>query len=574
MPNHLCQITDAEAGVVSNPALLPNFVNPNYQVPIRALRPNFSLQIFAGETGHQFNPHYEAGSGEGEGVYGSRGFCTFVILDDDKDKFNLPFIPVRFQRVLITDDLGEVFTGFVQNVRRDTLGYRKDGTALQRLIVECEDYWGFLEQETYNEFYTQKKAGYILRDAFSRAGFDVSDIDPELGPVFKEYPVIELYPADVINDILGLMDYTFWIDRVTLKPSVFPRDASQAELFTVTDDNWTKLFDDLDIEEDLTGFANEIIVSFLEKYSQGTANFEQGSDVVLGYSGDEGWVYLPRVPLSIQNQRNGSIYSISLNNSEDEETNELILESQYKEITELGEGTNVPYIITGAKNKVRARNSTSIDEIKALKGGSGRIVKKVVLDNVPLSKGEANLVAKAELAIAMRPQCIGSGQTISQKLRGLITQSGAQEGRTIRFVLTQTKGLNVVLRIESFKWKDNSTPNLFAGMRLQGFDYSLEFTPSTTREQLRELSKKLVVTGATTGDDFILDSEIFTNIVAFKDCVTPVEALKQADASIFEADDLLTHREVETKMYYFAPAVTHPDSEAHFVGRTKYSNFS
>lgn len=576
MANHVCRITDAEAGVLTDPSLDPNFINQAYEEPVKNLKPNLNISIYVGDTAYEFNRHYIAGSGEGEGVYGSRGLAGFIIADTDRKKFNLPFMPVKYQRVVISDELGEIFTGYIQNIRRETLGYRSDGTALQFLTIECEDPWGLLEQETYNEFYSGKKVGYVVRDAFQRAGFDVSEIDPELGPTFPDYAVIELYPADVINYALGYIDYTFWIDRVTLKPYVFPRDAVQAELFRVDESNWTKLFDELDIEEDETGFANEILVTFLEKYSQGTANFEQDQDVVLGYSGNEGWVHLPpNQPLSIENNLTGAIYRINLNNSEDEETNELILESLYKEDTSGGQGTNVPYTITGHKNKVKVRNSTSQQQIKALRGGTGRIVRKIVLDNVALFKSEAKTVAKAELAIASRQLYIGSGKTISQKLGILLSRSGPQEGRTIYFDLPFTKGIQAALRIESFRWKDNSTKNeRLDGTVLQGLDYTMDFTPSVTREQLRELSKKLTVTGVTTTDEYIQDIEGFSNIVALKNCLHVVEPIKAADKNIVELEDSLNVREVVTKTYYFAPADTHPDDQAHFVGPTKYSNFS
>lgn len=571
MANHECSISDAEAGILTNPTATPNFINANYTEPTNKPAPNFSIQIYVGETPYEFKRHYLAGTAEGEGVYASRGFCSFQIANDNRTAFNLPFLPVRYQKVVITDALGEIFTGYIKNTRREILGYRSDGSAMFNLTIECQDVWELLEEDTYNEVYISKKAGFILRDAFTRAGFDVQDIDPDLGPTFDEYPVIEQFPAEVINHILGLIDYTYWIERTSLRPQVFARDSVQSELFRVDESNWTKLFDDLELEEDDTGFANVILLTYRQKYSEGTANFENGSDVVLGYSGDENWVSLPPDNLSIQNLETSETYAINLNNSEDEETNELILQSNYKEDTD----DDVPYIITGATNKIRVRDASSIQQIRSLKGGSGKKVKKIVLENVPMFKDQAKTVAKAELAIAKRSLCIGSASTIAQKLGILLDRSGPQEGRTIFFDLPESRGIRCSVRIESFRWADNSTRNArIDGNTLQGLDYELEFTPSVTREQLRELSKKLAIAGVTTTDEYILDIESFSSIVAFKDCVTPVEPITAADQNIFEVEDGLDYREVETKTYYFAPATTHPDSEGYFTGLTKFSNFS
>lgn len=570
MPNHICSISDSEISEITNPADTPGFRTPNYVPPTNVLLPWFSIKIFVGDTPEEFNYFYESGSAEGEEVFASRGLASFMIRDTDPVKFSLPFMPVQFQRVEIwdIDELEDepLFSGEIQTVRRQTLGKRKDGTPLQFLIIECEDDWGRMEDDTYNELYENRRAGYILRDAFSRAGFDVSEIDPNFGPLFDKFPVNEITPADVATQILGLLDYTYRINRRTKKVYIWARDAQGAEVTRVTESNWHKVFDlDLEIQPDYLGYANKIILEALQKFNRGSANFQLNSDVVLGYSGAEDWYLIPPGDLSIENLNTGSVYSINKNNSDNIGGNELVLESKSKE-----DSTNTPYVIRGSLTKVVRRNARSMEQMRALRGGKGVVTKKISYSNVAMTREEMIKVADFELAIASRNLYSGSGNSDSHRMRG----RRPSVGLTIFFDLQVTKGVQAGVRIESWRWKDISTHDNDGTRRCQGLGYSLEFTPSVTREQIRELAKETKKQGITSNDIYLLDNEQMLNVVAFKDCLTAVPPITEIDPNIAEFDDSISSREVDTKTYYFAPATTHPDSEAYFTGFTKFSNFS
>lgn len=577
MASHECHISDAEAQVTLPPALDPNFLTPGYEPPVgKVLRPWFNIKIYYSPTDfEEFNWFYVAGSANGEGVYGSRGFANLTLRNNNRQAFDLPFMPIEDLYIELTDELGEVFSGYIQNVRKELIGQRLDGTPLQFLHLECEDLWGLLEQDTYSEVYVNKPVGYILRDAFKRAGFDVSEIDPNLGQVYASYPVTDLFPVDVVTPLLGLLDYTYWIDGPTRKMYVFPRDTQQTEILRVTEDNWSYLFDrDLEILPDKTGFANKLILSHELKWNEGTANFEQGTDVVLGYTGNEMWVRLPQDELSIENLLTGKIYRINDNNSDDEETNELILEQNYKEDTSSGAGTNVPYLIRGAKSKVIERNTASILQRRAFRGGSGIVTKTVVMDNFPLYRSEARRIAKAELAIASRDMYMGSGRSDNHRLRQLLT-SAPQAGKTLYFDTFVTFGVQGRVRIETHRWQDISTRVQRDGLKLQGWGYEFEFTPSVSREQIREIAKNMSKSGVRSDDATILDVEfVDDNTVIFKDCLSVIAPIKPAGQNVAEFEDGLAHREVTIQTYYFAPATTHPTQEAYFTGLTKFSNFS
>ena len=572
MANHNCSISDAEISVLTNPTTAPDFLNTNYSEPVgKVVRPWLSIKIFVGDTAYEFNWFYEAGSAEGEEIFASRGLASFMIRDTDRERFNLPFMPVQFQYVEIWDldevDDEPLFSGTIQAVRRQTLGKRKDGTPLQILIIECEDDWGELENDTYNELYENKRAGYILRDAFSRAGFDVSEIDPNFGPLYDKFPVNELSPADVASQILGLLDYTYRIHRRTKKVYIWARDAQGAEYLRIDEQNWHKIFDrDFEIQPDYMGYANRLILEFTQKWSKGLASFQYDSDIVLGYTGLEDWYLIPNGDLSIENALTGAVYRINKNHSDNEGGNEWLLEQKYKD----PDDNDAPYIVRGSNTKIVRRNSTAIEQMAALKGGRGVVTKRISYANVAMTREEAKKVADFELAIASRGIYSGSGNSDSHRMRG----ARPSAGQTIFFDLQVTKGVRAAVRIESWRWKDLKTKDQFGDRICNGLAYALEFTPSVSREQVREIAKESKRLGITSDEIYIFDNEQITNVVAFKDCVTVIEPLKEADPSIAEFEDSVSAREVTTKTYYFAPATTHPDSEAFFTGLTHFSNFS
>lgn len=574
VPHHLCEITDDELLDVLDPVNDPSFLNPDYTTPTKYLRPWFSIRIYYSLTDYcQFNWHYKAQSYEDELIFGGRGLFSFQLNDAHPQAFNLPFRPRRgfYCQVWDFDETEPLIDGFITNVIPVTEAKRRDGTPIQSLMIECEDVSAALELDTYNEYYQQKRPGFILRDAGTRAGLDVSEIDPNLGDPI-DLPVNEAYPIDVYDQIMALIDMTYWVEPITKKVRVVQKDHADAMLMEILENNWDKVFDkDLDFRPDLDGYATRVIVEFLQKYNAGSANFQQNSDVVLGYSGDENWYLLPPDgDLTIENTLTGASYRVKRNNSDNTGTNELELEGQYKEV----DATNVPYVIRGGRDKVRRTNTTAAQRLRQQGGGakgSGIITRKVVLD-VPLTRNEARTVAEAELAIASRDIVSGSGKTDNYRLQA----RNVRPGRTFFVDLLITKGLKATVRLESLRRRDigGADRQRVDGLRIQKLAYEMEWTPSVNREQLRQLARKFIRTSGTSDQSQILDIEELQSIVAHKACATVIEPLTQLDPSIHEVEDSLEAREVAIKTYYFAPATTHPTAEAAFVGTTSFSNFS
>lgn len=553
MPNHLCTITDAEALAFVDPSTTPDFLNADYVEDTNLVQPWMQINIYVGDTAYNFARQYESTTMEIEKVFGARGFCSFVMHDIDSTAFNWPFMPVRHQQVWIKDFDGNktLFRGYIKQIIHETiLGYRTNGTAKKHIRFECEDLFYLLEQDTYSEVYENKTGGFILKDAFNRAGLDTSDLDTAIGPTFELLPVNDEYPIDTIEKVIAYMDYTYWIDPVTLKPILSAKDATTARAATVTDEtNWTDLYSKIELSENTDGEANKIIMVFRSKYNTGTANFQNGSNIVLGFSGNEDW-YTLEGELSIENVNTGEIKRIKQNNSTSGGTNELELESNWDDTTQ----TNVPYIIRGHIDKIERRDSTHQNWLAAIRGGNGVLTKKITMyQDVAFFRSEARKIADIELSIGTRQLCTGFGDTDNYKF-----QEWVEPGQTFEFDLLQTQGIKCVTRLEAIRMTDTGARLTQSdGTRINKFTLTHDFTPSvfSSREQIREITKSLTKVGAQDSDTYILDIEFIESEFVFKDCVNVIEPITElaADASIAEFEDSLNPREYTVQDYYWTP---------------------
>jgi hypothetical protein len=560
MPTELCQITPEEIGALFSPEDDPNFINPNYVEPIKQPAVWAQFKIYVGNTAYEFNRHVVSQSYADELIWASRSSCTFQIDDNNKNGFNLPFTPVRFQKVRVYDATGAVCLGhwYIRNVIGNEYGERRaDGTYMRLLDIECEDAWSLLEARIYSETYQNKTAGYILADTITRAGLDASQIDVTAGPVLEQFPVNNDYPSAVAERIMSLLDWTYWLDVQYDPPRVYA-GTKDSELtrcnLEINEDNIWKIFSKLDIHEAAEDYANEIYFQYRRKYNKGTANFENGTNVVVGYSGDEDWYQLDNSQgLEIENINTGVVYRIQKNNSTPAGVNEFILSSNYAEAT----ATNQPYAVRGALTPIRRRNDEAVMRLKSIQGGDGVRSKLVVRDDASYTYAEAALIANFELSLYSREYYRGAGDIDTSYHADW---NNFYPGKTLPFNLPISKKITSNVRIETVRRRDLGSPQTFPdGRRMFAMGIEITFTPSmySDYEQIRALfrsTRKLEKIDS----NYVTDAIFFENYLAVKTCVHIIEPIK-AELSEMEIDNMAATLEFPAEIGYTELSYTyHP----------------
>lgn len=556
MPNNICSITNDEIGQLYDPADDADFINAAYVEPTNQPKAWCQLNIYVDATAYDFARHYISKSYSDELIWASRSSCKFQIDDNNKNGFNLPFVPVRFQKVILKDLTGAAVIGhwYIRNVFKKPYGQqRSDGTYMRIIEVECEDAWSLMESRTYSENYVSKHAGYILYDAVNRAGLDASQIDQTAGPILESFPVNNDYPSAVAERIMSLLDWTYWLD-VQYDPPRVLAGSKDSELtrsnIVIEESNWSKVFDpkEFELNPAMEDYANEVLMTYRRKHTAGGANFQNGSNVVVGYSGDEDWAQLNTADgLEIEIISTGAVYRVQKNNSNTTGTNELILSSAYAE----ADATNEPYAIRGAITPIRRRDDQAIERLKAIRGGDGIRSKVIVRDDASYSYAEAALIASFELSLYSREYFRG---------RGVIKTSYNADwllfypGKTLPVNLPTSHHIVSTLRQEGIRRQDLGSQQTFPdGRQCFAMSIEIDFTPSmyTDYEQIRALfrsTRKLQATASS----YVTDVDFFENWLAMKDCVHIVEPITELDGE----DSIL---EVETE----ASALEWPDAIAY-----------
>jgi len=533
MPNIECSISNEEIGQLYNPADDPDFLNASYVEPVKQPKAWCQLLIYVGNTAYDFARHYVSKSYSDELIWASRSSCKFQIDDNNKAGFNLPFVPTRFQKVILKDLTGASVIGywFIRNVFKRPYGQqREDGTYMRIIEVECEDAWSLMESKTYSYNYTNVAAGYVLYDAVTRAGLDGSQIDQTAGPTLEAFAVNDDYPSAVAERIMSLLDWTYWLDVQYDPPRVYAgsKDSELTQANLVIDElNWSKVFDpnSFELNPAMEDYANEVLMKYRRKHTKGGANFQNGSNVVVGFTGDEDWAQLNvSDSLEIENTATGAVYRVQKNNSDSAGTNELILSSNYAEAN----ATNAAYIIRGALTPIRRRDDQAIERMQGIRGGDGIRSKVIVRDDAPYSYAEAALIASFELSLYSREYYRG---------KGLIATSYNADwlhfypGKTLPINLPTSHGVVASVRQETIRRQDLGSPQTFAdGRQCFAMSIDLDFTPSmyTDYEQIRALfrsTRKL----QTTTSSYITDVDFFENWLAMKDCAHIIEPIGDLD---------------------------------------------
>ncbi|PKL79076.1 MAG: hypothetical protein CVV27_02415 [Candidatus Melainabacteria bacterium HGW-Melainabacteria-1] len=544
MPNYDCPISDAELGLLLTPDDDPDFVNNDYEEPLRQPAVWVQALAYVGEDSFDFARHLVSDSYSDDWLWGTRSTCKFQIDDNNQARSNLPCKLARGQKFIFKDMTGTRVIGWwiVRGAPKTPYGKRRvDGTYMGLLNVECVDAWDLMERRTYNHVYTGQHAGAILADAFARAGFDVSGIDVTAGPILESLPVNEDYPSAVAEQMMSLLDWSYWFDiqHDPPKPYAGPKDSELVRIdYEINEDNLYKVFspDEFELAPASEDYANEITFVYRRKYSKGSANFQENSDVVLGFTGDEDWYQLDITQgADLVNLETDTVHPLKDNNSVAGGANELILSSNYTDV----DANDVEYEIRGITHKIKRRNSTAVAQQAALTGGSGVVSKVIVRNDAAFTYAEADLIANFELSLYSRDYWRGGGL-----IKTSYQDSHRADwilfwpGKTLFFNLEDSHGVVAFVRIEGMRRRMLTSPQRFAdGSKSPAFEIELQWTPSLyeDREQIRAIfrSQRKI---ASTNDSYVTATEFVENILALKDCAHIVPPVQEADASILELD--------------------------------------
>lgn len=574
MPNHDCEITDGELGLLAD-ADPTSLIDADYEADTTVPRVLVQLKFYAGATACEFNRHLVAGSYEDDYLWGGSSTGRLQIDDYHDERVNLPCRPVRDMKVRMLDFNGVRVIGhwYIRNNPHKRLYGQKraDGSYRGVYDIELVDCWSLMQAKSYSTTYTNQPAGAILKDAFTRAGFDASAIDATAGPTLESHQVIDDVPATVAEQMMVLLDWSYWFDIQVDPPKPYAGPKGSADIridLEIGPDNWYKVFGpdggngiDLELQEAAEDYANEINYTYRTKYSEGKATFQNGSDVMLGYTGAEGWYKLELADsqggVEVEIPSTGATYKLNKNNSEPEgpggtpaEVDEFILGSQYAEADTVN---GVDYVIKGLISKITRRNSAEIARVAAIRGGDGIRSKTIVRSDAALTYAEASLVANFELSLYSRQYFKGQGTIPTSYHADWLL---FWPGKTLFFNLDASHGVTGLVRIEGMRRQMQKERQIFAdGAMMPVMKTMLQFTPSMwiEEEQIRALFRSTRKVAAVSSSG-LNDTEFVENILAIKACAHVIEP-------ITEHEDDATEGELENSVTLLTVAADFFESE-------------
>lgn len=397
-------------GSLNNP-FAEGFLNPIYVEP-DDVGSGWSIKIFIGDTAYQFNYFYASETMELTSTFGERGTAKFVIHDNDPEGTILPFTPTEELSIEIWN-VGEdylYFRGFIREVDADLLEVRTDLTEAANYTITCTDLFHELERNPITKLYENKKLGFIARDIITRyTTLDASDIDSQLGFTVESYPISAKMPSQVLQHIMELTNTTYIIDPLTRKIQLTTKDSAEVRFpVSITDTNVYDYFDrdTFKLRRQTDTIKNQIEFWFTEKYSKGTVNVSNGSNIVVGYGGvpETEWDDLP-AGLEFKLAASDAVYTVDKNNSAGL-TQELRLSSAFGEAN----ASDQAYELRGNRRRVYVSDETSIGLMRTLRGDSGIFTHVVSEDNNFFTFAEARRFASALLSLS-QPLPKGSGDT-------------------------------------------------------------------------------------------------------------------------------------------------------------------
>lgn len=562
-----CVITDSDVDAIfATPGSDPNFLTANYAEPTDAPECSLSIEIYYQGTPYEFTWFVIPDSVKYFGRYGEISTFQFDIVTGSKNQREVPFVPVPWMLVDIRniDQNKRYFKGYTRH-RKPTFVARNDSTYEEKQIITiyCSNLYSELERK--KDIVLAYKVSdipgltsrYILRDVIRRycPALDYTQIDPALGIPIEQFAIQNESPAEVLQRLLDLeQTTTFRIDNDLAALIIADKGSSDfMKSITINDENlYDYFYTDIDIEKDYDYIKNVVVFDFDERLTDGTVNVADGSDIVVGYTGEENWYNKDFKDGKFKLDIDTKYYSIAENNSDaTTSTLEIILSNAFEDPAGAPLRTNQPYEIIGHRNRIVVRNVESINAMRSLIGGTGEFTDVIGGENRnALSFEEALNVAYSYLAYFAYPLVNGNGNTTNTKWP---LETWFEGGDTINFNLPASKQFTGIVIIQQVDATLIPAMEVGAdGNRYPLWQFSLDFSHNLLN--IENQIKKLMMQGrkvTIVGDDSILTQIGIAEPIVFKNCMKVRTALTINENS--EVSDIIRVRNFVPGPYYTWP---------------------
>lgn len=578
-----CEIDPAAVtGEIPDPSAYPDFFTSGWTEPTDSPTSGWSIEIKYNGQWYEFN-HYlvddfvrittnNQESGDAEFTiytgYKSSGRVTRVV----------PFIPVGMMPMRIRNYSQNkwYFVGFtrhktVKMISRDDVDFSEK----QFVTIHSTDLYFELEKKkTIVAVYENQTTFYILRDIIRKYApyIDYTQIDPTLGRTVTRFEIAYESPAEILQRIMDLettMTYRFDYENYALIIGE-KSDSTFVAPVSITSEVLYDYFDlDFNIEHDYDYIANEIHLSFVERYSEGLVNVANASPIVVGNTGDEDWFNIEVRNAQFRVLSSNKYYSIAENVSEvgPPVVLELTLSTDYDEAL----ATGVAYEIIGQRKIFVYRNTDSVEYMRSITGTNGIIDKIVQVDNEsPLTFAQAVIIGTAYGNLFSYPLVSGSGNTTNTKF---LIDTYFQAGDSFNFDLLSAKGFVGVVVIQSCTVESVGAHRVgFDGNIYPVLKFSLDFTQNffSVENQIKKImqsAQKVTLPDGEISDILQSNYEAFGERVFFSDCICPRTGLPLEEE--IEVSDTITPRDLSgASGHVTSPTAGTP---AYTLGPTKVS---
>lgn len=549
---HRCQPDPSQIFNTYNTGDSGSFLKPGYTEP-ELYGGSFSIKVFYDGVAYEFNHFYTSQTMDIVSTFGQRGQATFQITDPYAEESILPFVPINEMYIEIWNSTGThlYFAGYIRDVDPRLIEVRDDLTEAAEFTITCTDLYHELERRSITDIYIGKKIGFILRDVITRyTTLDARGIDATAGFVIDSYPINAKTPSQVVTNLIDLLgDTTYFIDGAERKFYLLDKAGGGASFETqITSANLYNYFDrdTFSIRQQTDKIHNEIELHFNLKYSTGTVNVENGSNIVVGFGSPPitDWDDLP-ADLRFKVSGETAVYTVNDNLSSGA-TQELRLSSAYQETT----ATDQEYELIGHRTRVRVSDSQSQGLLGRVRGDDGRFVFVVSEDNNSFTYSEARRFAQALLSLS-NPLPKGQGTTFNTVFQdlplcaGKILKLRTQEAK--RFVgdvvVQQVRLTDLGGEIESYEHSSGQPqPNL-------QIDFTFTATLNSKQAQMRKVMMDLRKVEVNVEDGNIQRYAQLKETMVWGDCIHAKSPIQLSEGVRFD-QSITTRRVDDTALYY------------------------
>lgn len=505
-----CNFTSAELlQVIPNPALIPNFVRPDWDEAAMDADESFPhtewlLKIFIGGQAYRFDFFLideKSRRLNFEDVVAEKSRLVFWLNDSKNDiRSDLPFIPPDEAYTELWDKSGHCYySGFIASVfKEEIMGQRPDLTVLSVIKVEVKSLYGELERDPIEVEYLNATPGIALKNAIKQYApiFDVSEIPIDLGAEQPSIKWVGITLSQALDRVCSLTNSTYIIEPDTHKIRIGSKDAAFAQTgIQLTDANVFQIGgllsrpEDLTIGRDVSQLKTQIVFHYYEKFSRGTVDVGNGDSAWLGHGATPQTFWDGRkTGGKIRIKGATDVYTVNDNQSAGV-VQTLICSPAYTG----ADATNQEYIWTGEKTKIVYQDEQARRTMASIRGGNdnGKFTMNVHDDQNEYFPWEAIQQAQALIAMS-QPGTKGSLKTGNDLLQQLPLRAGM--GLTADLPLTY--GFQGNLTFYKIVFKSNGTridgSERADGLARPGMDIELVFTQTYTafQAQMRQLLQK------------------------------------------------------------------------------------